>query len=284
MAKTTESPKKQPGNWVWVAPTLLVVALLAAAGLGLQCWAPTLWAQLTGDEQLANAVVSTLGSLIGTLIAVAAAYAILRHQLEADRQLELDLRIADVAHEVAGEISYWRDALPDPVILARGSTAFDPAVVRALVRRRDRLESHGVPAMAILRFIRVVARDLASLRGAYDSISRRLTTDGNQWAKGVAVTLEASSEISAEWRTHVVPHVDALDAFATALATWQPGQPIPPLALPDKHSLVCSMVDIEKRLSAAGHEVPRDVIASQFGLYDDIETEVGADEPKRAGH
>lgn len=269
-------------SWLkWMVAVLSITVLFGAALLGLRCWAPGVWAELTTGAQLANAVVSIFGSLVGALIAVGAAYAILREQVGADRQLELDLRVADVAHEVAGEISYWRDSLPDPVRSVEGGKALDPSVVRALVQRRDRLESHGIPALEILGFVRLVERDLMSLQATYDSICRRLPTNGNQWGLALASTFAANLEVSSEWQSKVVPQVDALDKFATALANWHPGEPVPTVALPSESSLVCSMIDIEKRLAAAGHKVPRDTNAATLGLYDDVDDAGG---PEAAEH
>lgn len=256
--------------YLWVK-ALVAAVVLAAVTLALHLWAPGVWDEMTTDTSIANAIVSVLGALLGTLIAVAAAYAILTRQVSADRQLELDMRLADVAHEVAGEISFWRDSLPEP---GRGENSGrgDPALVRALVQRRDRLEPAGVPVLKILNFVRMVERDRRSLDASYTSIVERIPVSPGQQPDllSIAATmLQTGVTISTEWSDSVVPHVDALDAFATQLSGWHPGSGVPALNVPEERSLVCTTVEIERRLRADGLDIPRDPIAEHLGRYQD---------------
>lgn len=266
--------------------TVLVSALVvAAAAFALHRWAPAVWGELATEASIANAIVSIVGALLGTLIAVAAAYAILTRQVSADRQLELDMRLADVAHEVAGEISYWRDSLPEPGRGEEGEPG-DPALVRALVQRRDRLERAGIPVLRILSFVRTVERDRRSLDESYKSIVEREPAKPGQqpdWIGIAATTLQTGLAISAEWREHVVPHADALDAFATQLSGWHPGSDVPSLDVPEERSLVCTTVELERRLNAEGLEIARDPIAEQLGLYQDTANDKNDDETLDSG-
>ena len=251
--------------------TLAITLALCAIALASYQLAPGVWAELTTDASIANAIISVLGALLGTVIAIAAAYAILTRQVSADRQLEMDMRLADVAHEVAGEISFWRVSLPEP---GRGekSDAYEPELVRALVQRRDRLERAGIPILTILSFVRAVERDRRSLDSSYESIVKRKPadpSDPSDWIEVAATTLQTGLAVSAEWEACVLTHADALDRFATDLSAWQPGLRVPGLSLPGARSLVCTTVELERRLSAAGLTIPRDPIAEQFGLYND---------------
>lgn len=272
----------RPFPWLTVLASAVVIA---ATTFALHLWAPGVWDEMTADASIANAIVSIVGALLGTLIAVAAAYAILTRQVSADRQLELDMRLADVAHEVAGEISFWRDSLSEP---GRGGNSGrgDPTLVRALVQRRDRLEPAGVPVLKILNFVRMVERDRRSLDASYTSIVERIPVGPGQQSdlfSMAATMLQTGLAISAEWSDSVVPHVDSLDAFATRLSGWHPGSDVPALNVPEERSLVCTTVELERRLGADGWDIPRDPIAERLGLYQDANADEADEETGTGG-
>ncbi|MFB6724223.1 hypothetical protein ACFCV3_28860 [Kribbella sp. NPDC056345] len=254
----------------------LVILLTAVGLLLLRCTKPGVWNELTSNQSLANAVITIGGSIMGAGIAVLLAYGILRAQIVADRTLAADSHALEVIHDVAGELAVWVAGFTKPKPTSGGKTkpvsTGSDAAIRALTSRRDFLASAGIMSSDdLLAAIQQLESDRIDIVEFCDSIERRGSTPedvGSFFSLGIDVSIEADSE----WKK-VEAEVVRLSSHVRDLAIWSTGLE-PPSYKFEHGTRISSMVEIEMRLVAKGHQISRDewqVWAGSYDAYPDSE-------------
>lgn len=249
----------------------VLIALIAGV-LWLVHWAsPGVWTTITNDQGLADIVISSVATLIGSGLAVLVAYAVLRAQMVADRTLAFDVSVAEIAHDVAGELAAWVDGMTEPRAgRADRLPGEGAAVMRALVSRKDLLSHNGVASVPhLIEAVRQLERDRVQLILLEKSIGKRLSEGaGDNLGKVASALLHLSADFADQWSERIQPVLDEVKAHSRTLSEWRPGQGAPHFEF-TPGTRVDSVVEIDSRLREKGLQFPRDEVAEAFGFYDD---------------
>lgn len=249
--------------------SILAIALTVSSLLLLRCTKPGAWRNLTNDEGLAAITIALGGSIIGSGIAILLAYGILRAQIVADRTLAADSHAMEVVHDLAGELAVWVAAFKKPKLGTGEPAAQSPGLdgaIRTLTSRRDFLDSVGLKSSDhLLQAIQQLDGDRSKLIAGCRSIQERGVAP-SEIADYFQISWDLDFEVDVEW-AKIQTELNAISAHIRDLAAWnksgdQPGYSFRP-------GTRVSVIDIEKRLLAKGHQITRDPWQELAGAYGD---------------